>query len=260
MTNPDRMRQRAQRLGLHGLVARWDEFSKAEWLAKLLDLEEEERARRSLERRLRRSKIGHFKPIADFDWTWPREIDREQIEDIIKLGFVSEAANVVVVGPNGVGKTTIAANIAHQALLAGHTVVRITASEMLADLSAQDAGTALQRRLRRYTTPTVLVVDEVGYLSYDSRHGDLLFEVVSKRHQQRSIVLTTNKSFTEWGDVFPNSSCVTALIDRLVHKAEIVRIDGESYRLKEAKERAERIAKERQHRRKPARAMSRGRQ
>jgi len=258
MTSPDHMRQRAQRLGLHGLVARWEELSKADWLGKLLELEEEERARRSLERRLRRSKIGHFKPIADFDWAWPREIDREQIEDIIKLGFVSEAANVVVVGPNGVGKTTIAANIAHQALLAGHTGVRTTASEMLADLSAQDAGAALQRRLRRYTTPAVLVVDEVGYLSYDSRHGDLLFEVVSKRHQQRSIVLTTNKSFTEWGDVFPNSSCVTALIDRLVHKAEIVRIDGESYRLKEAKERAERIAKEREHRRKPARRVNRG--
>ena len=116
---------------------------------------------------------------------------------------------------------------------------------MLNDLAAQDSSTALARRLRRYTTLTVLLVDEVGYLSYDSRAADLLFEVVSRRHEQRSIILTTNKPFAEWNEVFPNSSSVTALVDRLLHRAEIVKIEGDSYRAKEAKERAAHKARQR---------------
>lgn len=250
MISRDLLRERAQRLGLFGLVARWDDLAKADWIEQLLQIEEEERARRSLERRLRRSRIGRFKPMADFDWKWPTKIDREHVEDLLALGFLGDASNVVLVGPNGVGKSMIAANIAHQALLAGNTVLRVTASEMLNDLAAQDSATALARRVRRYTTPGLLYLDEVGYLSYGSRHGDLLFEVVSRRHQQRSILLTTNRVFKEWNEVFPSSTCVTALIDRLVHKADIVTIHGESYRAKEAKEQAERKAKERSQRRK----------
>ena len=109
---------------------------------------------------------------------------------------------------------------------------------MLNELASQDSTSSLQRRLRRYVNPTLLVVDEVGYLSYDNRHADLLFEVVSQRYGHRSIVLTTNKPFIEWTDVFPNAACVVTMIDRLLHKAEIAEIDAESYRLKEAKERA----------------------
>lgn len=250
MVNRDELRTRAQKLGLYGLVASWDDVGETEWVEIVVDIEEAERGRRSLERRIRRSKIGQFKPICDFDWSWPTKIDRELVDDVLALGFVGEAANVILVGPNGVGKTTIAANIGHQALLVGHTVMRITASEMLNDLAAQDSPSALQRRLRRYVTPSLLIVDEVGYLSYDSHHADLLFEVTSRRHQLKSIVLTTNRPFAEWDEVFPNASCVTALVDRLVHKAEIVAIDGESYRAKEAKERADRKAKERKTKRK----------
>jgi DNA replication protein DnaC len=139
----------------------------------------------------------------------------------------------------------VAQNLGHQALQHGHTVRRVTASEMLNDLAAQESSAALQRRLRRYCAPQLLILDEVGYLSYDGRYGDLLFEVVSRRHLQRSTVLTSNKSFSEWTEVFAGASCVTALIDRIVHRAEIVKIDGESYRKKEAEERAAQKAKER---------------
>ena len=233
------LREQARRLGFWGLLANWETMGREPWVRELLGSEDEERQRRSLERRLRNAKLGRFKPMADFDWTWPKAIDRDLIEDVMQLGFLEESENVLIVGPNGVGKTTIACNIAYQALLEGHTVRRATASEMLNDLAAQESSAALARRLRRYCNPSLLVLDEVGYLSHDMRYGDLLFEVVSRRHDHKSILLTTNKPFSEWTEVFANASCVTALVDRLVHKAEIVKIDGESYRAKEARERAE---------------------
>jgi DNA replication protein DnaC len=250
MTDHDPLLERAKKLGLYGVVTHWDDVGECEWITHLLEIEEAERSRRSLERRIRNARLGRFKPICDFDWSWPAKIDREVVEEVLGLGFFEEAANVILAGPNGVGKTTIAANIAHQALLKGYTVRRATASEMLNDLAAQDSSGALQRRLRRYVTPNLLVVDEVGYLSYDGHHADLLFEVISRRHQHKPIVLTTNRPFAEWDEVFPNASCVTALVDRLVHKAEIIAIEGESYRAKEAKERSERKAKERKARQK----------
>jgi DNA replication protein DnaC len=235
----DPLADRARCLGLHGLLAHWSELCEQSWIETLIGYEEAERGRRSLERRVRNSKIGRFKPIADFDWDWPEVIDRPLIEELLKLDFLAEAANVILVGSNGLGKTMIAQNIAHQALMSGNTVLCTTASAMLNDLATQDSSAALARRLRRYITPSLLMVDEVGYLSYDSRAGDLLFEVVSRRHHHhRSVILTTNKAFKEWNEVFPNSSSVTALVDRLTHRVEIVKIEGESYRAKEAEERA----------------------
>lgn len=241
----DLLMDRARRLGLYGLLARWQELGGRPWVATLIECEEAERSRRSLERRIRTSKVGRFKPIADFDWSWPKTIDRPLIEELMQLGFVEEATNIILAGPNGVGKSTIAQNITHQALLRGHTVLCATASAMLNDLAAQDTSTALARRLRRYVNPMVLLIDEVGYLSYDSRAADLLFEVVSRRHEQRPIILTTNKPFAQWNEVFPNASSVTALVDRLLHHAEIVKIEGDSYRAKEAKQHAAEKARKR---------------
>ena len=129
-------------------------------------------------------------------------------------------------------------NLAHQAVLAGHTALVTTASAILNDLAAQDGDTALKRRIARYVRPAVLVVDELGYLSYESRHADLLFEIVTRRYQAKSLVVTTNKPFAEWHEVFPHAACTVALIDRLVHQAEILSIEGESFRLREAKARA----------------------
>lgn len=245
----DSLRQRAARLGLHGLVARWDEHEGAPWLPTVIEIEETERQRRSLERRIRNARIGRFKPIADFDWSWPEEIDRDLIEECLTIDFVSRASNLVIVGTSGLGKTMIAQNLAHQAVLRGHTVRFITASEMLNDLAAQESASALARRLRRYCQPALLCVDEVGYLSYDRHHADLLFQVVSRRNEQKSTIVTTNKAFREWDQVFPNAASVVALIDRLVHRADIVRIAGDSYRAKEAMEREAARARERAARR-----------
>ena len=233
----ERLRERAKALGLWGLLEHFDEYTGCEWLEGLLAAEEAERQRRSLERRIKNARIGRFKPLADFDWSWPKKIDREIIEDLFTLDFIEEGRHAVLIGANGVGKTTLAQNLAHQAVLRGHTALFVTASAMLNDLAIQDGPAALARRLRRYCRCALLVIDEVGYLSYDSRHADLLFEVVSRRHEGKSIVVTTNRVFREWNEVFPHATCVVALVDRLVHRAEIIRIDAESYRLKEAKAR-----------------------
>lgn len=248
------LEERARRLGLFGLLAHWQEVSEAPWTETVIDYEEEERSRKSLQRRITNAKIGPFKPMADFDWQWPEEIDREIVEDLFKLEFLKEAGNVVLVGANGVGKTMIAQNLAYQAVLRGHTARVITASELLNDLAAQEAGSALTRRLRHYLRPQLLVIDEVGYLSSSTRHADLLFEVINRRYQHRSIVLTTNKAFKEWNEVFPSSGCIVTLVDRLVHKAEIINIVAESYRVKEALERAEARSKARATKSKKTRA------
>ena len=243
--NLDALRDRLRRLGLYGLMARADEIVDEPWLMRVLEIEEAERQRRSLERRLRSARIGAFKPMADFDWKWPTKLDRELVDELFNFPFMQEAANVVLLGPNGVGKTMIAKNLAYQGVLRGYTVRFTTASDMLHDLAAQDSDASLARRLRRYCHPSLLLVDELGYLSYDNRYADLLFEVVTRRYQHRPIVLTTNKPFGEWSDVFPSAACVLTLVDRLVHKAEIVSIHAESFRLKEAKERAAAKAKTR---------------
>lgn len=185
------------------------------------------------------ARLGRFKPVTDFDWSWPKKLDRALVEELFTMRFVREGVNVILLGPNGVGKSTLAQNLAHQALVQGHTVRYTTASDMLHDLAAQESTRALARRLVRYCQPQLLCVDEVGYLSYDGRYADLLFEVVTRRYdKERPIVLTTNKPFGEWAQVFPNASCVVTLVDRLMHRAELVAIEAESYRLREANERA----------------------
>jgi len=240
------LRERIHTLGLHGLLEHFDEVADADWLPWMVELEEVERKRRSLERRVRNAKLGRFKSMTDFDWAWPEQLDRSLVNELFELGFVKDRSNVVLVGPNGVGKSMMAKNLAHAALLAGHSVQFTTASAMLNSLAAEDSASGLQRRLNRLCRPGLLFVDEVGYLSYGNRHADLLFEVVTRRYDAgRPIVITTNKAFGDWNEVFPSAACVVTLVDRLVHRSEILMVKGKSYRLKEAKERAAQKARER---------------
>ena len=227
-----------KRLHLFGCLARLDELEGQDWLERLVTIETDERTRRSLENRTRIAGLGQFKALCDFDWTWPKKLDRMLVEELLTLRFVSEGANVVLLGPNGVGKTMLLKNLANRALQAGHPVLVRSASDLLADLVNQESSVARARRLRAYVAPAILCIDEVGYLSYDARHADLLFEVVTRRYEKgKSIVLTTNKPFAEWPTVFPNAACVVTLVDRLLHRAELVVVEGESYRLREAQER-----------------------
>ena len=245
MSNLEALHARAKALHLHGLLAHWTDAGAAEWVEHLIDWEEQERGRRSLERRLKDAHIGRFKQACDFDWSWPKRCDRAAFEALMTLDFLSEATNIVLVGPNGIGKTTLAKNIAYQALIHGHTVLFTSAGQLLGDLCALDSDAALRRRLRHYARPHLLVIDEVGYLSYSNRHADLMFELISRRYQNKSTLVTTNRNFAEWREVFPNAACVVSLVDRLLHNSEIVSIEGESYRLKEAHDRTEQRARQR---------------
>ena len=244
------LHSQATELRLHGLLAHWDELmgqpESEQRVRQWLGWESVERANRSLERRLGQAHLGHFKPLADFDWGWPKEIDRTAILELMSLQFMTDASSVVLFGNNGVGKTMVALNIAHQAVLQGHTALCTTAALMLSELAALDSDSALRRRLQHYAAPDLLLIDEVGYLSYSNRHADMLFELVSRRYLHKSTIVTTNKRFADWGEVFPNAACVVSLVDRLMHRAEVIRIEGESYRAKEADERDAKRQAERQ--------------
>jgi DNA replication protein DnaC len=242
-------------LGLRYTAAHLDDVvalaTKRRWsltqvLEHLTEQEQQERARRSLERRLARSRIGRFTPMSEFDWAWPKRIDRAVVEAALRLDFLAGARNVVLVAAQGLGKTMIAQNIAYAAVLAGTHVLFTTAAELLLDLGGQESTRGLARRLNHYATRGLLLIDEIGYLSYDARAADLLFQVVSRRYEKRSLVLTTNLAFSDWPSIFPNAGSAIALIDRLVHHAEIITIEGESYRrrIAEAKRKSPRSASE----------------
>lgn len=233
------LRARAKKLGFRALAERWNEYADEPCIKRLLEQEEADKHRRSLEQRLRESQIHEMKPAAEFDWAWPKKIDRELVEDLFTLKFVEEPANVIFMGPNGVGKTMLAKNLLHKALLAGYKTRFVTASQMLNDLSSKEGASARLKALKKYTSPALLVIDELGYLSYDNRYADLLYEVINARYLKSSTIVTTNKPFAEWGEIFTNASVVVTLVDRLMHKAEIVLVEAESFRNREAKERVE---------------------
>jgi len=231
------LRARANKLRLYGVLSRFDELCTEPWLRDLIELEETERCRRSHQYRIKNAKLGAFKPMVDFDWKHPTKIDRRQVESLFDLEFLAESENIVFVGPNGIGKTMIAQNLAYEAIVRGHPARLVPASEMLGDLASVD-GSARKLRFKRYTRPTLLAIDEVGYLRTDTRYADLLYEVVRLRYESgRSIIVTTNKAFSQWNQAFDSAACIVTLLDRLCHRCEVVKIDGPSFRATEAKER-----------------------
>lgn len=225
--------------GLDDFIARATKhrWSPAMLLEEIVRAESQDRARRGLERRLRNARLGRFKPIVDFDWNWPKKIDRSLIETALSLDFISEGRNLILLGANGLGKTMITKNIAHQAVLAGHSVVFRTASDLLGDL-AGDYPHLRRRKLTYYSRPALLCIDEVGYLSYDSSAADLLYEVVNRRYERASLLITTNRAFKDWDSVFPNAACIATLLDRLTHHADVTVIEGQSYRVRESEQEA----------------------
>jgi DNA replication protein DnaC len=235
-----------EQIGLRALAANLDDFlalaTRSHWsplmlLEQLAQAEAEDRHRRSMERRLRSSGIKSFKPMADYEWNWPSKIERDIIERALTLDFLDEARNLVLVGRNGLGKSMIAQNICHAAVLAGQSVLFRSAPALLEELHRQTLE-GRRRKLRTYANVGLLCVDEVGYLSFDDRAADLLYEVINCRYERKPLIVTTNRPFKEWNEVFPNATCIATLLDRLLHHADVTVIEGESYRVRESEQEA----------------------
>lgn len=235
-----------QQIGLRALPANLDDFlaqaTRARWsplmlLEQLAQAEAEDRSRRSLERRLRVSGIKSFKAMADYDWSWPTKIERDILERALTLDFLHEARNLVLVGRNGLGKTMIAQNICHAAVLAGYSVFFRSAPALLEELHRQTPE-GRRRKLHTYANVGLLCVDEVGYLSFDDKAADLLYEVINCRYERKPLIVTTNRPFKEWNEVFPNATCIATLLDRLLHHADVTVIEGDSYRVRESEQEA----------------------
>jgi DNA replication protein DnaC len=205
-----------------------------ETLEQLVELERRERERRNLERRTRASHLGAVTPMDRFDWSHPRQIDRAGVEKLLRLDFIERAENVLFRGSSGVGKTMLARCLGLTALGQGYSVHFTSLAATLTDLLKQESLPALERRLRRYVTPDVLILDEVGYLPCDSKAADLLYAIIDRRHEQRSTIVTTNLSFKQWGTVFPGAACVVALVDRFAQHCYVVDIEADSWRQKHA--------------------------
>jgi len=196
----------------------------------LVALERRAREDTNLARRTRMAYLGKFKTTDRFDWSHPRKIDRALIESLLGLDFIHRGENVLFRGQSGVGKTMLAKNLGHAALLAGHTVRFTTLAAALADLLQQESIPAFERRLKRYLRPRLLVLDELGYLPVDSRAADMLYAIISRRHELRSTVISTNLAFKHWATVFPGAACVGALVDRFAQHCHKVDIDADSWR------------------------------
>jgi len=237
------LRALASKLGFHGIARNWEEYSKLPWVAELLVMEQKDKEQRNLDARLKEAKIGSFKPMAEFNWDWPVSIDRAQIEELFTLDFVTEPLNIALIGNEGLGKTMIMQNLAYEAAKRGYRAMFVKASKMLNELIESDGKKTRQATLNRLCKIDVLCIDEIGYMNYDNRYADLLYEVIAERYSRKSTIISTNKEFNLWSEIFPTAACVVTLVDKIVHKSEIVVVKGKSYRLHEAKLREEQKSK-----------------
>ncbi len=209
-------------------------WSHLEYLTRLAEGETLQRRDRATERRVRAARFPVIKTLDNFDWSWPRKINQLQIQNLFRLGFVQQKANAIFLGGVGLGKTHLATALAYAACLAGHTALFASAIDMVNTLMAAQAAHRLKAELKKYLSPAVLCLDEVGYLPIDKQGADLLFQVISQRYECGSIILTTNKAFKNWPAIFNNDATLaSAVLDRLLHHADTVLVEGKSFRMKD---------------------------
>lgn len=204
-----------------------------ELLLRLAAGENEARQSRALLRRLRAARLPMVRDMDNFDWSWPAEINRDHIRHLFTFSFMREKANVVMIGTVGLGKTHIAAALGRQACERGHAVRFTQAVDIINDLAAAQQAGDFRKVLRRYTRPDLLIIDELGYLPVDRVGAELLFQVLGKRYENASTIITTNRGYKQWPLTFANDAALTsAVLDRVMHHCETVIIKGESYRMK----------------------------
>ena len=225
------IREHFEPLAKQAAQAHWGHV---DYLAGLVEGEALDRQQRAIGRRIRQARFPVIKTLESFQWTWPRKINRLQVQNLFRLKFVEDKANVIILGGVGLGKTHLATALGYAACLKGHSVLFATAVDVINTLAAAQNAGRLKQELSKYLKPTLIILDEIGYLPIDKTGADLLFQIISKRYEQGSIILTSNRVFKKWPEIFNNDTTLTsALLDRLLHHAETVLIEGKSYRMKD---------------------------
>jgi DNA replication protein DnaC len=228
------------------------ETTYADFLCELLVAEAEARGARQLQARLRLANLPGTKTLSSFDFGFQPSIDERQVRELASLTFVAEASNVILLGPPGVGKTHLAVALTVEAIRGGYSAYFTTAYDLVNDLGRAMREGQLVGRMRVYLRPKVLVIDEVGYLPLDEAGATVFFQLVSARYERGSILLTSNKSYSEWGGIFGEVTLATAILDRLLHHSTTIPIRGDSYRLKERRRAGLLSAPERSEKEPPA--------
>lgn len=209
-------------------------WSHIQYLATLVEQEAEGKQDRATKRRIKQARFPVLKNLDQFNWSWPEKINRLQVQNLFGLDFIKNKANVIFLGGVGLGKTHLTTALAYHACLNGTKVLFATAIDVINNLSAAQQGGRFQQEMKKYLNPGLLVLDELGYLPIDKHGADLLFQVISHRYEQGAMIISTNRAFKHWPEIFNNDAILTsAILDRLLHHAETVLIEGKSFRMKE---------------------------
>ncbi len=224
-------REYYQSLAKEALEKNWTQL---DFLSRLVEGEALRRKDRATQRRIQAARFPVIKTLEQFNWAWPKKINRAQVQNLFRLSFLKDKANVIFMGGAGLGKSHLAAALAYEGCLAGHTVLFTTAIDIVNTLVAAQSAHRLKAELKKYISPSIVLVDELGYLPIDKAGADLLFQVFSQRYETGSTIVTTNQLYKNWAKVFNNDATLTsAVLDRLLHHAETVTIEGKSYRMKD---------------------------
>lgn len=227
------IRENYETMGKTAAHKQWDHI---QYLSELIKQESNLRRDKAVQRRVKMARFPVLKTMDQFNWSWPQKINQAQIKNLFRLKFIEEKSNVVFIGSVGVGKTHIASALGYQACLKNNTVLFTSAIDAINNLVAAQRAGLLKQELKKYLNPAVLVMDELGYLPIDKSGADLLFQIISERYERGSIIITTNRVFKDWPQIFNNDTTLTsALLDRLLHHTEAVVIEGKSYRMREVR-------------------------
>lgn len=213
------------------------DLSHVAYLSKLIEGETSQRQQRAETRRIQAAQFPVIKTLEQFCWSWPKKINRPQVQNLFRLQFIREKSNVVFLGTAGLGKSHLATAIGLEACLKGYRVLFVPTIDVINDLTAAKKASQLKPELKKYLKPDLLILDELGYLPIDKQGGDLLFQIVSHRYERGSLIITSNRVYKRWVEVFNHDSTLTsAALDRLLHHCETVLIEGPSYRMKDSDE------------------------